>query len=125
MQVIRDFQTPPGTALHRTLEPHLKPQIQFLTDCRPHSISMGNAINYVKREIPKTQGSLGLLICTQLVTNLVYCSGTEMSDEEAKEFLMRRIETFIEERIILADQAIATYGVSKINDGDVVLSYAA
>jgi len=103
-KVIRDFQTPPGTALHRTLEPHLKPQIQFLTDCRPHSISMGNAINYVKREIPKTQS---------------------MSDEEAKEFLMRRIETFIEERIVLADQAIATYGVSKINDGDVILTYAA
>ncbi|ELR25004.1 initiation factor, subunit 2 family protein [Acanthamoeba castellanii str. Neff] len=103
-KVIRDFQTPPGTALHRTLEPHLKPQIQFLTDCRPHSISMGNAINYIKREIPKTQS---------------------MSDEEAKEFLMRRIETFIEERIVLADLAIATYGVSKINDGDVVLTYAA
>jgi translation initiation factor eIF-2B subunit delta len=48
-----------------------------------------------------------------------------MSDEEAKEFLMRRIETFIEERIVLADQAIATYGVSKINDGDVILTYAA
>jgi hypothetical protein len=48
-----------------------------------------------------------------------------MSDEEAKEFLMRRIETFIEERIVLADLAIATYGVSKINDGDVVLTYAA
>jgi len=103
-KVIRDFQTPPGTALHRTLEPHLKPQIQFLTDCRPHSISMGNAINYIKREIPKTQG---------------------MSDEEAKEFLIRRIKTFIEERIILADRAIATYGVSKINDNDVILIYAA
>jgi len=102
-KVIRDFQTAAGTALHRTLEPHLKPQIQFLTDCRPHSISMGNAINYVKREIPKTQG---------------------MTDEEAKEFLIRRIDTFIEERIVLADQAIATYGVSKINDGDVVLTYA-
>jgi len=47
-----------------------------------------------------------------------------MTDEEAKEFLIRRIDTFIEERIVLADQAIATYGVSKINDGDVVLTYA-
>ncbi len=64
---------------------------------------MGNAINYVKREIPKTQG---------------------LSEEEAKQFLIERIQKFIDERIFMADQAIATYGVTKITDGDVILTYA-
>ncbi|KAL6067137.1 Translation initiation factor eIF-2B subunit delta [Balamuthia mandrillaris] len=101
--VIRDYTTPPEASLHRTLEPFLKPQIQFLTDCRPHSISMGNAINFVKKEIPKTQG---------------------MTEEEAKDYLIDIIDRFIEERIVIADQAIASYGVSKITDGDVILTFA-
>ncbi len=64
---------------------------------------MGNAINFVKKEIPKTQS---------------------MSEEEAKAHLIGIIDSFIKERIVWADQAISTYGVSKIIDGDVILTYA-
>lgn len=64
---------------------------------------MGNVINFIKREIPKTQG---------------------LTEEEAKEHLIQLIDDFIKERIEWADKAIAEYGVSKINDGDVILTYA-
>jgi translation initiation factor eIF-2B subunit delta len=47
--VISDYQTPPGTSLARHLTSHhLSPQIEFLKSCRPLSISMGNAIRYLK-----------------------------------------------------------------------------
>eukprot|EP01087_Luapelamoeba_hula_P017324 TRINITY_DN5447_c0_g1_i2.p1 TRINITY_DN5447_c0_g1~~TRINITY_DN5447_c0_g1_i2.p1 ORF type:complete len:305 (+),score=40.38 TRINITY_DN5447_c0_g1_i2:1103-2017(+) len=101
--VIKDYTTPEGQSLHRTLEPHLKPHIQYLTDCRPHSISMGNAIKFVKKEITHTQ---------------------EMSEQEAKDYLIKRIDEFIKERVVWADRGIATFGVTKINDGDVILTYA-
>jgi len=65
---------------------------------------MGNAINFIKREIPKTQN----------------CN----TEEEAKERLIHLVDNYIKERIIWADKAIADYGVTKINDGDVILTYA-
>ena len=47
--VIESYQTPPGTSLARHLTNHgLGPQIEFLKSCRPLSISMGNAIRWLK-----------------------------------------------------------------------------
>lgn len=47
--VISEYQTPPGTSLARHLtNHHLSPQIEFLKSCRPLSISMGNAIRWLK-----------------------------------------------------------------------------
>jgi len=47
--VFSDYQTPPGNSLARHLTSHhLSPQIEFLKSCRPLSISMGNAIRYLK-----------------------------------------------------------------------------
>jgi translation initiation factor eIF-2B subunit delta len=43
--VIQDF-TPPTGNLFRDFD--IKPLVQFIVDCRPLSISMGNAINYLK-----------------------------------------------------------------------------
>lgn len=42
----------------------------------------------------------------------------------AKDQLLSDIDSFIQERIEFADEVIATHGVSKINDGDVILTYA-
>jgi translation initiation factor eIF-2B subunit delta len=36
---------------------------------------------------------------------------------------LSEIDRYLQERIIAADQLIATYAVSKINNGDVVLTY--
>lgn len=47
--VIESYQTPPGNSLARHLTSHhLGPQIEFLKSCRPLSISMGNAIRWLK-----------------------------------------------------------------------------
>ena len=46
------------------------------------------------------------------------------TEEEAKDRMIALIDNFIKERIIYADSAIAEYGVTKINDGDVILTYA-
>lgn len=47
--VIESYQTPPGNSLARHLtNHHLSPQIEYLKSCRPLSISMGNAIRWLK-----------------------------------------------------------------------------
>ena len=49
--IIRDYKTPENKMLNRDLDKKLRGAIQFLIDCRPHSISMGNAIRYVRNII--------------------------------------------------------------------------
>ncbi len=44
--------------------------------------------------------------------------------EEAKRSLKEEIDRFLLEKIELADVVICDYGMSKINDGDVILTYA-
>jgi len=103
-QVIADYQTPPDQILSRHLGSHLQPHISYLQNFRPLAVSMGNAIRYLKKQI----------------TSLT----PDMSDSEAKEFLVEAVERFIRERITFADEVIVASGVSKIRDGDVILTYA-
>ncbi|TKA62074.1 hypothetical protein B0A49_10944 [Cryomyces minteri] len=99
------YTTPPSTSLARHLTSHyLSPQIEYLKSCRPISISMGNAIRWLKDYIIKIDPSV--------------------PDSEAKASICSTIDTFIRERITVADTAIAATASSKIRDGDVVLTYA-
>lgn len=50
-QVIADYKTPENTTLTRHLTGHLSHQIEFLKSGRPLSVSMGNAIRWLKQEI--------------------------------------------------------------------------
>lgn len=102
-QVIRDYSTPPHEELSRDLVNKLKPAISFLTQCRPLSASMGNAIKYVKKEISNIDQQKG--------------------EEEAKQHLYQSIEGFIHEKIRLAAQAIAKSAAEKISEDDVILVY--
>ncbi|KAM3602566.1 uncharacterized protein V6R79_006358 [Siganus canaliculatus] len=102
-QVIRDYTTPPNEELSRDLVNKLKPYISFLNQCRPLSASMGNAIKYIKKEISNIP--------------------SQCKEEEAKSKLLTCIENYINEKIILAAQAIAKYSIEKISDGDVILIY--
>lgn len=43
-KVVQDYKTPDDKMLIRDLDKKLRPLIQFLIDCRPHSVGMGNAI---------------------------------------------------------------------------------
>jgi len=47
-RVIEDYVTPPQKELSRDLDAKLKPYITFLRQCRPLSVSMGNAIRFLK-----------------------------------------------------------------------------
>ncbi|XP_068135015.1 translation initiation factor eIF2B subunit delta isoform X3 [Hyperolius riggenbachi] len=102
-QVIRDYSTPAHEELSRDLVNRLKPFISFLTQCRPLSASMGNAIKYIKKEI----------------SNMSLQKG----EEEAKDELYHCIDNYIREKIQLAAQAISKTAADKIREEDVILVY--
>jgi len=102
-QVIADYQSPPDQILSRHLDNHLKPHISYILNFRPMAVSMGNAIRYLKNNIAALDP----------VT----------PEHEAKDILIESIDRFIRERIIIADEVIVAFGVSKINDDDVILTY--
>ncbi|OXB55579.1 hypothetical protein ASZ78_005128 [Callipepla squamata] len=102
-QLIRDYSTPPNEELSRDLVAKLKPHISFLNQCRPLSVSMGNAIKFLKKEIS--------------------CLPDTMREEEAKEKLQGTIDNYLREKIVLAAEAISKSAFEKINDNDVILVY--
>ncbi|XP_002741935.1 translation initiation factor eIF2B subunit delta-like, partial [Saccoglossus kowalevskii] len=104
MSVIKDYTTPPDKELARDLESSIKPYISFLTQCRPLSVSMGNAIKYLKLQITTTP--------------------SDMKDKEAKHRLFESIQLYIQRKIVLAGEAISkTYAIKKIHDDDVIMIY--
>ncbi|KAK3708584.1 hypothetical protein LTR37_011479 [Vermiconidia calcicola] len=104
-EAIQAYTTPAGTSLARHLTSHyLSPQIDFLKSCRPISESMGNAIRWLKKLIVEID--------------------PDTSEQDAKDDLCERIDTFIRERITVTDQAIATSACQQIKNGSVVLTYA-
>nr|XP_057912620.1 translation initiation factor eIF-2B subunit delta [Doryrhamphus excisus] len=102
-QVIRDYTTPPHEELSRDLVNKLKPYISFLNQCRPLSASMGNAIKYIKKEISNIPSNC--------------------KEDTAKYKLLSCIDSYINEKIVLAATAIAQFAIEKISDGDVILVY--
>jgi translation initiation factor eIF-2B subunit delta len=67
-------------------------------------LTLGNAIRYIKWEIAQVPH--------------------DMADDEAKEYLYERIDHFIRDRIVFAGKVIKTNTIAKIQDGDVVLTFA-
>eukprot|EP01091_Cochliopodium_minus_P015730 TRINITY_DN5688_c0_g1_i2.p1 TRINITY_DN5688_c0_g1~~TRINITY_DN5688_c0_g1_i2.p1 ORF type:complete len:677 (-),score=206.34 TRINITY_DN5688_c0_g1_i2:2-1732(-) len=87
-----------------SFEQYQKKQIQFVSQFRPISIPMGNAINFLKKKISELNGK---------------------SEKESKEYLIDQIDKFINERIVVADELISKYGEERIVDGDVIVVYGA
>lgn len=104
VKVVESYITPPQNSLPRHLMIHLSSQIEYLVSCRPMSISMGNAIRWLKVQISAVD------------------VGTPESS--AKADLCEAIDNYLQEKLILADQVIAKKANDKINDGDVVLTFA-
>ncbi|KAI3688842.1 hypothetical protein L2E82_46716 [Cichorium intybus] len=102
-KVIEDYSTPPEKTLTRDLTAKINSSVSFLIECRPLSISMGNAIRFLKARITK-------IPLTQ-------------TESEAKTSLSSDIDRYINEKILLADKVIVGHAVTKIRDGDVLLTY--
>lgn len=102
-KVIEDYSTPPEKTLPRDLTAKISTSVSFLNECRPISISMGNAIRFLKARITK-----------------ITLAQTEL---EAKTSLCSDIDHYIQAKIVLADKQIVIHAVTKICDGDVILTY--
>jgi translation initiation factor eIF-2B subunit delta len=101
---LADFHCPPAKVLSRELETRIKIQIQHLNDCRPKSLAMGDGIKWLKLRVAQVPGHL--------------------PNEAAKRLLCQQIDTYIDERIVLADRAISSAAAAKISPGETILVYA-
>lgn len=107
-QVIRDYSTPPGKELIKELQRSINTNVDFLVVCRPMSVSMGNAVRYLKMRL-----SPAFL-------------PRDIPDAEAKELLLSELGWYTTTRVETADTQLVRYAQSKIEQhGDVVLTYAA
>ena len=61
--LLQEYTTPEGKVLSRDLTHQLNTAIQFLVECRPLSVSMGNAIKYVKLQACSRYTANGDLLC--------------------------------------------------------------
>lgn len=101
--MLRSYSCPEGTTLARHFPTtYLSPQIECLYRARMRSLSLGNAIRWFKAQVAECR---------------------ELSEPDAKDYLISAIDSFIRERIILADQIIVKLALDKIRDGQVVLTY--
>uniref|UniRef100_A0A0E0BVB0 Translation initiation factor eIF2B subunit delta n=1 Tax=Oryza glumipatula TaxID=40148 RepID=A0A0E0BVB0_9ORYZ len=103
-EAIKDYSTPSTKTLNRDLTAKISSYVSFLIECKPLSISMGNAIRFLKNRIAKLSLTL--------------------SESEAKASLQSDIDRFINEKIIIADHVIVSHAIAKVRDDDVLLTYA-
>lgn len=101
--IISDYKTPANTTLSRHLTGHLSHQIEYLKCSRPLSVSMGNAIRWLKQEISHIS--------------------IDTPEEDAKNRLISSIEDFIREKIDLSDQLIIENSAHHITEGCTVLTF--
>ncbi|EPS73360.1 hypothetical protein M569_01395, partial [Genlisea aurea] len=100
---IRYYSVPPGKNISRDLMIKISSYVSYLVDCRPLSVSMGNAIRFFKAQI----------------SSLTW----DLSETETKARLVSEIDHFITHKIILAEEAIVNLAATKISNGDVILTY--
>lgn len=101
--VVKDYQTPAGTTLSRNLTNYLSHQIDILKKARPLSVTMGNAIRWLKQEISLIDPS--------------------MPDKNAKQDLCEKIAQFAREKIELADQLIIGTASHHVENGTTIVTY--
>ena len=83
------------------------------------SVTMGNAIRQLKLEISESNIDLP----EKDVSTVIFI--IPLSDmSQAKQELCQKIDTYIHERIVMADEVIQNLAGTKIKDGDIILTYA-
>ncbi|KAH3902918.1 related to Translation initiation factor eIF-2B subunit delta [Saccharomycodes ludwigii] len=101
--IISDYSTPQGTTLSRNLTSYLSHQIDFIKKARPLSVTMGNAIRWIKQEISVIDPNT--------------------ADKIAKKQLLDSIDQFINEKIELADQLIIENASQHIQNNTTIVTY--
>lgn len=101
--VIKDYQTPENTTLTRNLTNYLSLQIDYLKTARPLSITMGNAIRWLKQEISVIP--------------------IDLPELEAKDLLLENIDSYIKEKIELSDKLIIKTSSNHIYDNSTILTF--
>ncbi|CUM66957.1 uncharacterized protein PRCAT00004644001 [Priceomyces carsonii] len=101
--VIEDYKTPENTTLTRHLTGHLSNQIEYLKTARPLSISMGNAIRWLKQEISHIS--------------------IDTTESQAKAILCQKIDDFIKEKIELSEQVIIENASKHITNDSTILTF--
>lgn len=105
VQAIQSYTTPVGSSLARHLTSHyLSPQIDYLKSHRPISVSMGNAIRWLK--------------------DYIIHIDPDTPENIAKTDICDSIDQFIRERLTVASTAIADKAASKIKPGSTIVTYA-
>ncbi|CAO0802655.1 unnamed protein product [Mucor circinelloides] len=105
-QVIKDHQPPDDATFVRHIQKHLDPHIAFLLKFRYMSLSIRECIRWLKK----------------VMADLVAVH-PPVADEDARQMLQDQIAWFIRERITMADKLIAQNALTKIEDGDVILTF--
>lgn len=118
--LVFDYKTPQGTVLNRSLTQHLSHQIDFLIKSRPLSVSMGNFIRWFKQRI----SVLGI----NNDQNKAKSSGSDRlerkkTEDSLKLELIEDMETFKNEKILVAQQVIVNTASQHIQDGGCVITY--
>ncbi|KAL9546024.1 hypothetical protein MBANPS3_006859 [Mucor bainieri] len=106
-QVIKDHHPPDDATFVRHIQKHLDPHIAFLLRYRYMSLSIRECIRWLKK----------------VMADLVAVH-PPVADEDARQMLQNQIARFIRERITMADELIAHNALTKIEDGDVILTFA-
>lgn len=101
VEVINNYVSQPDRNICRDLESNIQSYLTFLGNCRPLSVSMMNAVRFLKHEINQIP--------------------SDMETDKIKERLCEFIYNFIKVEIVLAKEAIANRASYKIIDGDVIL----
>lgn len=105
--LLQSYTPPPTTRDFRHDLDHnlLKPAFQYWTSqCRPHSVSMGNAFTFLKLAVANLE--------------------RELAWEEAREILLESMDAYVTERIEYAGKAISRHAGKKIKkSGDVILVF--
>ncbi|RMZ75880.1 hypothetical protein DV738_g5228, partial [Chaetothyriales sp. CBS 135597] len=102
-RVIQSYTTPAGVALSRHLTSHLGHQISYINTARTLGVAQGNAIRWLKK--------------------LISTLDPDLAEGDAKKILCQSIDAFIREKVVLADEVISKDAGSRIDDGDVVITY--
>ena len=106
-QFVNDTEVSEEKLFSRDFDPKLTKMVDYLKQCRPMSIGMGNALRSFKHTLHRID------------TLQEY-----KTQQQRKDKLTQDIDSYIQERIAVPEAQIIAHGVKGIKDGDTILTFA-